>query len=75
MSIYDTTPDFADGCRGDEIQDWLDRYPEVTGYCILDDDSDMLDSQLRNFVQTDMDYGLTDALAYRAVQILNRGEG
>lgn len=80
LEIYDITPDFSRGsigergCRGDEIQEWLDRHPETTAYCILDDDSDMLDSQLRNFVQTDMDYGLTDTLAYRAVQILNRGE-
>lgn len=36
--------------RGYEIQEWLDSHPEVTNYVILDDDSDMLDSQLQNFV-------------------------
>ena len=36
--------------RGYEIQEWLDAHPEVTNYVILDDDSDMLDSQLHNFI-------------------------
>jgi hypothetical protein len=59
--------------RGHEIQKWLDEHPEVNNYVILDDDSDMLDSQLRNFVQTDGKIGLTDTLAYRAAYILNNG--
>ena len=36
-------------CRGDEIQEWID-HEDVENYVILDDDSDMLDSQLGNFV-------------------------
>lgn len=59
--------------RGHEIQKWLDEHPEVENYVILDDDSDMLDSQLRNFVQTDGMIGLTETLAYRAKYILNNG--
>ena len=40
--------------RGDEIQYWLDHHKnEYNTYVILDDDSDMLPSQLNNFVQTD----------------------
>ena len=35
--------------RGDEIQDWIETNC-VSNYVILDDDSDMLDSQLGNFV-------------------------
>jgi acyl-coenzyme A synthetase/AMP-(fatty) acid ligase len=37
--------------RGYEIQEWLNKHPEVENYVILDDD-DMLDSQLNNFVKT-----------------------
>ena len=59
--------------RGHEIQKWLDENPGVESYVILDDDSDMLDSQLRNFVQTDGMIGLTETLAYRATYILNNG--
>ncbi len=39
--------------RGGEIQQWLDAHPDVTDYRILDDDSDMLDSQMLNFIKTD----------------------
>lgn len=79
LKIHDITPQFGvskDGeryYRGHEIQDWLDRHPEVEQYVILDDDGDMLDSQLRNFVQTDGTIGLTETLAYRAAYILNNG--
>lgn len=38
--------------RGNEIAEWLERHPEVENYIILDDDSDMLESQMENFVQT-----------------------
>lgn len=81
MKIVDSTPVFwtdADGnryYRGHEIQDWLNRHPEVETYVILDDDSDMLDSQLRNFVQTDPKHGLTETLAYRVIYKLNNGPG
>lgn len=59
--------------RGHEIQKYLDEHPEIEQYVILDDDSDMLDSQLRNFIQTDGNIGLTETLAYRATFILNNG--
>lgn len=59
--------------RGHEIQKYLDEHPEIEQYVILDDDSDMLDSQLRNFIQTDGNIGLTETLAYRATYILNNG--
>ena len=67
--------------RGDEIQAILDRMPEITNYVILDDDQDMLKSQLRNFVCTsnninhpdciDIGYGLTGECSNRAIRILN----
>ena len=39
------------GDRGHEIQTWLDANPEYDDYIILDDDSDMLDSQMDRFIK------------------------
>ena len=68
--------------RGDEIQVILNLRPEITNYVILDDDQDMLDSQLGNFVCTsnninhpdciDIGYGLTNECTNKAIRILNR---
>ncbi len=58
LPVIDRTKSLA-GNRGTEIQEWLDRHPEVEQYAILDDNSDMLDSQANNFVQTSGDDGLT----------------
>lgn len=68
--------------RGDEIQAILDQKPEITNYVILDDDDDMLKSQLGNFVKTstninhpdciDIGYGLTKECTNRAIRILNK---
>lgn len=57
--------------RGLEIASWLNDNPGVTKYAIVDDSSDMLDSQLRNFFQTDGDYGLTKTVTYRIIHHLN----
>jgi hypothetical protein len=74
-------PNEQDYVRGDEIQAWLDQHSQVTNYVILDDDSDMLQSQRGNFVQTsnninhpdciDIGYGLTKTCTDRAIRILN----
>lgn len=56
--------------RGDEIQAWLDAHPEVTKYAILDDDCDMLPSQLHSFFRTDVAQGLTQEIADRVEQHL-----
>jgi len=72
-NIYDITPWFSDkkynsSGRGGEIQTWLDKHLEVENYIIIDDDSDMLDSQLYHFIQTDYQTGFTEheyELAYR----------
>jgi hypothetical protein len=66
--------------RGKEIQQWLDEHPEVTNYVIFDDDSDMLEHQMKNFICTfdnidhpdsvDMGYGLTMICAEQAIKIL-----
>lgn len=90
--IIDITPDLYftysgpkgndDYCRGDEIQLWLDNNPEVINYVIIDDDTDMLPTQMENFVRTsknrkhpdslDIGYGLTKGCAELAIKILNK---
>jgi hypothetical protein len=79
LKIYDVTPDFSfqengeRAYRGHEIQKWLNDHPEVEQYVIIDDDNGMLDSQLRNFIQTDGNVGLTETICYRAKYILENG--
>ena len=55
--------------RGDEIQLWLDNHT-VERYAIVDDDSDMLDSQKPYFVQTNGEVGLTDLHVDRLIELL-----
>lgn len=50
-----------DGERGDEIAEWLSRHAEVTEFIILDDDSDMLESQMPRLINPDFEPGFTDA--------------
>lgn len=52
---------FAGARRGDEIKVWLDEHPEVTHYCIIDDDSDMLPEQMSHFVRIEGTEGITFA--------------
>lgn len=59
--------------RGREIDHWLKNNPLVTDWVIADDDGDMLEYQLKRFVQTDGDFGLTETLSYRMMHILNHG--
>jgi len=68
-------------CRGEEIELWLNDHPEVTNYVILDDDTDMNENQINNFVRTsdnpdhedciDVGYGLTTICTDEAINILN----
>ena len=55
--------------RGGEIQKWIDSHPEVTRYCILDDDSDMLPHQ-KHF-KTSWKVGLTDEISKQVIEYLN----
>lgn len=57
--------------RGNEIQRFIDRYG-VKSYVILDDSTDMLESQMDNFVRTDEAVGLSLDNVEWAVAILNR---
>lgn len=69
-AIIDITPAFRNGPRGEEIQDWLNNHPDVTQYVIIDDDSDMLDSQMNNFVNTDNLHGFMFRDMLKACEIL-----
>lgn len=60
--------------RGNEIKFYMNEHPEIDNYVILDDDSDMLDKQLFNFVQTDTYEGITERDAKLCVDILNNIE-
>ena len=75
-NIYDITPWFSDKKyngtgRGGEIQTWLDKHPEVDNYVIIDDETDMLDEQIFNFVQTDWTFGIQDREVKLCIDILN----
>ena len=58
-------------CRGSDIKSWLSRNPNVDNYVIIDDEDDMLDEQLFNFVQTDWTFGIQDREVKLAIDILN----
>lgn len=51
--------------RGREIKAWLDEHKEVEDFVIIDDDSDMLESQRTHFFPTDNYCGLTPSVLYR----------
>ena len=48
-----------DSVRGNQIKRWLDAHPEVTDYCIVDDDHDMLPEQMNKFVHVDAREGFS----------------
>ncbi|QIG69749.1 hypothetical protein EVB81_180 [Rhizobium phage RHph_I46] len=71
-NIIGKTVSFRHGYRGLEIEDFLFtnfRNREIT-MCILDDDGDFFPHQKQFHVQTDMEYGVTDTIAYRVKQRL-----
>lgn len=72
FEFLDITPSYLE-TRGHEIQQWLDNNP-TDRYAIVDDDSDMLDGQLKNFFQTEFEHGLTETVAYRIKYHLNKTE-
>ena len=69
--IYDIT-DNSGPWRGDEIQRYLYLHKDdIESYVILDDDNDMLDEQLFNFVQTDSYDGIGQREADLCISVLN----
>lgn len=57
--------------RGSDIKSWLTRNPDVDNYVIIDDEGDMLNEQLFNFVQTDFVFGIQDREVQLAIDVLN----
>lgn len=57
LPIFSATSSLATS-RGHEIQHWLDDHPEVEEWAIVDDDGDMLESQMMRFVHTSHQDGL-----------------
>lgn len=55
--------------RGDEVNAWLEKHPEVTKYAILDDDNDFYDDQ--PLFKTSFKTGLTDEIAQQVIEYLN----
>lgn len=60
--------------RGYQIQDWLDSRPYVESYVIIDDSTDMLYTQMYNFVRVDANDGLSFHNYLDAYKILNKEE-
>lgn len=56
--------------RGDEVNAWLKKHPEVEVYAILDDDSDFYDDQ--PLFLTTFEHGLTDEIAEQVIEHLGR---
>jgi hypothetical protein len=71
IEVSDYTPYIPSRHRGTEIKKFLDTH-RCSSYCILDDDTDMLDSQLSNFVPVDFHFGLTKCDADSAIEILGK---
>lgn len=57
--------------RGCEIQKYLDMHNDIEEYIIIDDDSDMLEEQMNNFLQTDFSIGLQKSDYVEIKRILN----
>lgn len=73
MEIYDITPSLGTGTqRGDEIREWLSKN-QVENFIILDDDSDMCEyADMKNFIHTTYEHGLTEELKNKAIEVLNK---
>lgn len=63
-----TTPIAESRYRGDEIKQYLDEHPEVTEFCIIDDDSDM-EPFMNRLIKTDSRNGLTFTDAEKVIQM------
>lgn len=66
--IIDHTNRF--GCeRGHEIQEWLDRHPDVSSFVMLDDGTDMA-HLIDRLVNTDFEKGLEEKHIEEAIKML-----
>lgn len=69
LPIIDKTPALLNGSRGNEISMWLRDNP-IFKYVIIDDTSDMLESQLKNFVHVDCKNGFSYENYEKTLKIL-----
>lgn len=58
--------------RGEEIDMWLQWYPEISNYVIIDDREDMMEHQLDHFVKVNPYRGFTDEDMEKAILILDK---
>jgi len=58
--------------RGTEVQEWLDRHPEVTEYVIVDDVNDFFFTQYPRLVKTDESKGFTKENYEQVVKMFNK---
>lgn len=70
IELLDITPT-SRNYRGDEVQMWLDKHPEVDKYAILDDDIDFYVYQAPHYFKTRFEDGLTDDIAEAVIAHLN----
>jgi hypothetical protein len=68
INVKIVTP-IIDTKRGYEIQKVIDNF-KIPTYCIVDDDSDMLDHQLQFFVKTDFQKGIQKSYMDKICNIL-----
>lgn len=76
VEIYDiTVPGKATAYRGGEIQSWLSRHPEISGWVVLDDEV-FCDFEscgiMSHLVQTDCGKGMTIKDVRQAIEVLNK---
>lgn len=69
-AIVGVTPSIRLTPRGNEIQAWLDKHPEVTRFVIVDDDMDM-EHLVDKLIQTSPIHGFLYGDMLKAVGILN----
>lgn len=62
--------DFKEVSRGLEINDWLERHPDVDKYIILDDD-EIKDIDPNKIIICDTFIGIDSVVAYKAINTLN----
>ena len=69
--VIDMTPRINGVDRGVEIKFWMDNFKgDIDSFVILDDDSDMLPSQMDNFVKCPNQFGFQEKELERALKIL-----
>lgn len=69
INCIDRTICLPSRIRGLEINEWIERHPDVKTFAIIDDDSDMLPGQ--KLFQTSFKEGLTEDISCQIIKYLN----